>query len=879
MSFRRLPSRSVPPCRLASAVVAALLPTMAFAAPNVEFNPQFLQGEQAGTMDLSRFERGDDLPGTYSADIRVNGVIVARREVELRAMDNGEVVICLSPQVMQVLGVDPERLPRDGEAFGEDGLPVSIRPLPDAVFCDPLSDYVPQATVRFDAGEQVLDIGVPQAYLVRDPRGWVSPELWDDGINAALLGYSISHQRMQGNGYSRQSTSAMLNAGLNLGAWRFRHDGYFSQSSESGTSYRSGRSYAQRSIAPWGVELLVGEASTRGDLFEGVNFRGITIATDPRMLPDSQRDYAPVVRGVAQTNARVVIRQRDHVLYQASVAAGPFEINDLYGTAYAGDLDVEVIEDDGRIQRFTVPFAAVPQLLRAGQQRFGVTAGRLRDDWLRSEPGFLEATLRRGIDNRFTAYGGVTASDGYRAVLAGGALNTAVGAFSGDVTVAHTALPGELSGFGRSMQGQSYRLSYSKSIAATDTNLSMAAYRYSTDGYLTLNEAGRLRQELATGGDGNLIARQRSRLELTVNQRLGERGGSLYASGSSMDYWNLAQRRTNFAIGYSNTVGIASYSVSAQRSLERTLGTHAAREGNSLYFNLTVPLGARPGAPRMNASVNRRGDGRDDVRAGFNGSFGERRQGSYSAAASRYGAQGNSYDAGINYQASIASLSAGYSHSPGSRGLSLGASGGVVAHRDGVAFSQQMGDTIALVHVPDAAGAAIDSTVGVKTNGRGYAVVPYMTPFRRNEVTIDPRGLPMDVELKSASVVGIPTAGAVVKLVVPTSSGRSALIEAPRADGTPLPFGIDVYDEAGEVVGVVGQASRLWVRGIEEKGRLTVRWGSAPARQCVIDFDLASAAPGTMLVSQCHEETDVRSPLQHAAHDVDVDLPKQDHRG
>ncbi len=864
MPSRRLSSPAVRPCRLASAVVAALLPAVACAAPNVEFNPQFLQGEQAGSLDLTRFERGEDLPGTYSADIRVNGVIVARREVELRADDNGEVSICLSPQVMQVLGVDPARLPREdaADATGE-----ALKPLPDTAFCDALSHYVPDATVRFDAGEQLLDIGIPQAYLARDPRGWVSPELWDEGIDAALLGYSISHQRMRGNGYARQSTTAMLNAGVNVGAWRLRHDGYLSQSSEAGTKYRAGRTYAQRSIGSWGVDFLVGESTTRGDLFEGVNFRGVGLSTDPRMLPDSQRDYAPVVRGVAQTNARVLIRQHGQVLYQTNVAAGPFEINDLYGTAYAGDLDVEVVEDDGRVQRFTVPFAAVPQLLRAGQQRFSFTAGTLRDDWMHDQPAFLEATLRRGISNRFTGYGGLTASDGYQAVLAGGALNTRLGAFSGDVTVARTRLPGELAGFGRSMQGQSYRLSYSKSIAATDTTLSMAAYRYSTDGYLTLNEAGRMRQELASGGDGHLVARQRSRMELIVNQQLGERGGSLYASGSSIDYWNLDRRRTNFAVGYSNAIGVASYSVSAQRSLERTLGGSAAREGTSLYFNLTVPLGARPSAPRLNAALSRRGDGRDDLRAGITGNFGEQRQGSYSAAASRYSGQGNSYDAGISYQAPMANVTAGYSHSPGSRGLSLGASGGVVAHRDGVAFSQQMGDTIALVQVPDAAGAMIGSTVGVKTNAHGYAVVPYMTPFRRNEVTIDPRGLPLDVELKTASVVGVPTAGAVVKLVVPTSSGRSALIEAPLVDGSPLPFGVDVYDEAGEVVGVVGQASRLWVRGIEEKGQLTVRWGSSPVRQCVIDFDLTTAASGNLLEGQCRE-TLVQAPPAAAAASV-----------
>jgi len=865
------PSRTLRPGRLASAVVASLLPTLAWAAPNVEFNPQFLQGTQADQLDLSRFERGDLLPGTYSADIRVNGLGVGRREVELRELENGSVAICFSPETVQLLGVDPARLPQPGQADPQ-AQPVDIKPLPDTVFCDPLDAYIPQASARFDAGELVLDVSIPQAYLARDPRGWVSPELWDDGINAALLGYSITHQRIQANGYSSQSTSVLLDSGLNLGAWRVRHSGYLSQGGGRKTDYRAGRTYVQRSIAGWGMQLTAGQTRTRGDLFDGVNFRGVSLSTDPRMLPDSLRDYAPVVRGVAQTNARVVIRQRDQVLYQTNVAAGPFEINDLYGTAYAGDLDVEVIENDGHVQRFVVPFASVPQLLRAGQQRVSLSAGILDDTWLRNDPRILEATLRRGMSNRVTAFGGLTASEGYAALVIGGALNTAYGAFSGDITVARSQLPLELAGFGRRMQGQSYRLAYSKDIVPTGTNLALAAYRYSTDGYLSLADTARLRQQLVDGIDGSVLGRQRSRLDITLSQRLGEGSGSLYAGASSVDYWNLGQRQTNFSIGYSNVLGTASYSISAQRSSQRMLGGGAAREGNSLNFNLSMPLGSRSEAPRLVTSFNRRDEGGDDMRAGISGNFGERRQGSYSAAISRDGGQGNSYDAGVNYQASVATISAGYTQSAGSRGLNLGASGGVVVHGDGVAFAQQLGDTIALVHVPDAAGAALESTVGVKTNAEGYAVVPYMTPFRRNEVTVDPKGLSMDVELKTTSVTGVPTAGAVVKLVIPTSSGRSALIEARRDDGTPLPFGLDVYDEAGEVVGVVGQASRLWVRGIEERGVLTVRWGRGDtAQQCTIDFDMAGAASDTMLVAPCRAESAGQPPT--APNNEDTEMP------
>lgn len=825
----------------------------ALAAPNVEFNPQFLQGGAGSNLDLSRFERGEELPGTYSADIKINGVLVARRDVELRALDDGNVQLCLTPDIVATFGLDQARLPRPGERTGaEDATdgPI-IKALPDGPFCEDIGEFIPQASARFDAGEQVLDVSIPQLYLAHDPRGWVSPELWDQGINALRIGYNISHQRLQGNGASTRSTSATVNVGGNVGAWRFRHDGYVSQRAGDPLQYSASRSYAQRDIGAWGMQLTLGEAATRGDLFDSVNFRGVDISTDPRMLPDSQREYAPVIRGVAQTNARVVVRQHGQVVYQASVAPGPFEINDLYGTSYGGDLEVEVTEGDGRVQRFVVPFAAVPQLLRAGQQRVSATLGTLNDAWLAQQPRFAEATWRRGLSPRFTGYAGATAAQGYQALLVGSALNTRMGAFSGDITFARAQLPTAMTGFGGSMQGQSLRLTYSKDINRTGTTVSVAAYRYSTDGYLPLSDAMRLRQDLARGLDGQGVARQRSRLDLTINQRLAEKWGTLYASGSSADYWNLQQRRTSFGVGYSNTFGVASYTFSAQRSLESDLFGGAARQTNSVNATLTLPLGRAPSAPRFNGTVNHDSTGRQDLRLGATGMFGEHGQGAYSGSATRSSDARSAYDATVGYQASVASLSAGIGHAAGSNNLSLAASGGIVLHRGGMAFSQQMGDTIGLVHVPGTTGAFIDSSNGVKTNARGYAVIPYLTPYRRNEISVDPKGLPMDIELKSASATTVPTAGAVVKMVVETSTGRSALIDARSGDGSALPFGLDVRNEAGDIVGVVGQASRLWVRGIAEQGHLRVWLDGAGKQQCVIDYDLANADANQMLKGTC----------------------------
>ena len=38
------------------------------------------------------------------------------------------------------------------------------------------------------------------------------------------------------------------------------------------------------------------------------------------MLPDSMKGFAPVIRGTAHSNARVIVRQNGYVIYQNYVA-------------------------------------------------------------------------------------------------------------------------------------------------------------------------------------------------------------------------------------------------------------------------------------------------------------------------------------------------------------------------------------------------------------------------------------------------------------------------------------------------------------------------------------------------------------------------------
>ena len=100
------------------------------------------------------------------------------------------------------------------------------------------------------------------------------------------------------------------------------------------------------------AQFTAGESSTRGEVFDSLQYWGVNLATDEEMLPYSQRGYAPVIRGVASSNAVVSVRQNGYLIYQQNVAPGAFEINDLFSTTNSGDLEVTVKEADGTEHHF-----------------------------------------------------------------------------------------------------------------------------------------------------------------------------------------------------------------------------------------------------------------------------------------------------------------------------------------------------------------------------------------------------------------------------------------------------------------------------------------------------------------------------------------------
>lgn len=111
------------------------------------------------------------------------------------------------------------------------------------------------------------------------------------------------------------------------------------------------------------AKLTVGEIYLNSQVFDSVRFTGANLASDERMLPPNLQGYAPEVHGIARSNAKVTVSQQGRVIYQTTVPAGPFNIQDLHGSV-RGTLDVRVEEQDGSVHTFQVNTADIPYLTR-----------------------------------------------------------------------------------------------------------------------------------------------------------------------------------------------------------------------------------------------------------------------------------------------------------------------------------------------------------------------------------------------------------------------------------------------------------------------------------------------------------------------------------
>lgn len=793
------------------------------------FNPAFIENHgQANrtSVDLSTFDNDkSQLPGTYYVTININKTEIGARNVDfqLATLSDGQQALqgCLRLQELKDNGVKTDLFPTLESEKG----------------CVDLS-VIPGASQRFDFQQQALSVSIPQLYIANNARGYVPPEKWQEGITALMLNYSFSGYKEYGSSEDSddaESKYLALQPGFNLGPWRFRNYSNWSSNNGENGSWNSVYNYLQRDIIALKSQFTAGDSNTPSDVFDSVPFRGLQLTSDDQMQPNSQRGYAPTIRGIARSNAQVIVRQNGYIAYQTAVSPGEFEINDMFPTGSNGDYDVTVKEADGSEQHFIVPYSSLPILQRTGRAKYSVTVGKYRDYNNHALDDFGQATLLYGLPWGITLYGGSQiAGDKYQSVAFGVGQNMQMlGAISLDGIWSHAKFDD-----GRKEIGQSWHVRYSKDVVSTGTTFSLAGYRYASENYNSLSEVINPDDDFYDN-----YGKRHNRFEASVNQQISNTLGSLTLSWVKEDYWHSAQQMESLSASYNNSWGPVSYTL----SYSYNKNTYQYRSDNDdddndddrynqndRLFTLSLHVPFTVFDSRLYASymLNTRKHDATVNSTTLSGTALRDRNLNWSLQQSHSTQDGDSGGVNASYKGTYANLNAGYNQSPDSQQVSYGISGGILAHENGITLSQPITGAAILIKAPGASGVSVENQTGVATDFRGYTVIPNVTPYYRYDISLDSSTFADNVDIPLNNQTVYPTRNAVVRAAYDTHKGYRVLLTLTRSNGEPVPFGAtaSVDGQDANLASIVGDKGQVFLSGLPEEGLLLVNWGSASCR-------------------------------------------------
>lgn len=834
------------PYRIKPLVMASLIILISdnSALADETFNAHALEiGNSAmSNIDLSHFSKvGGQIPGAYRVDVYINDEQVDTLNILFLAGSKGKLIPKLNIEMLDKWGVKTSSIP-------------NFTGMQKNKELSDLKDYIPDSEATFDFSHQLLRISIPQDNMKLSARGSVDEKYWDQGVPALLVNYGFTGSNTWQDDSDTRDDAYFLNlrSGLNFQGWRLRNystwnynksnkndNSTFNQGSES--EWDSINTYLQHDIASIKGQFTLGDTYTQSDVFDSVQFRGIQLSSDDNMLPDSLRGFAPTIRGIATSNAKVTVKQNGSVIYNTYVAPGAFTITDLYPTSASGDLVVTITEADGSKRSFTQPFSNVPMMQREDRLKYAFMVGEYRatNSYI-DEPVISQATLMYGLPNDITIYGGGQISDNYKSMAFGiGSGLGILGSVSIDATQSYTDLDNIYSNRNQSKDGQSYRFQYSKNIAETDSTVTLAGYRYSTKGFYSFEEAMDLRS-YSEDIPFSIKNNKRSKIQLDLTQNImGGELGALSFSGYQQDYWNESGYERNVSLGYSNSWNGISWTLMYTYS---EYSDSNDEHDQQFAFNVSVPLSNWLSNAYANYSMTNDTHGKTRNQLGINGSVLDDNNLSYSIAQA-YGNRDDGYSgyASADYKGTYSEVNAGYNYNEDSHQVNYGVQGSIIGHEHGVTFGQSLsGDmsAVALVRAPGASNTKIENNTGVYTDWRGYAIVPYLNPYKRSRISLDPSTLQSNIELKENVKTVVPTAGAVVFANYETNIGSRILLTLTRKNGA-IPFGATASLSGDDSnMGIVGEDGQVYLSGVPQNAKVFVKWGNGVNQRCEANLTL-----------------------------------------
>lgn len=802
----------------------------AHADDNVEFNTDVLDVKERAKVDLSQFSRaGYLMPGQYQLTLHINKAEIPDRMVEFIAPDNDPKGSdpCLTPEMVKQFGLKNSAFEK--ATWWHNGQCLDLASLSGV-------------TAKADLGNSSLYINVPQAYMEYTSENWDPPSRWDNGIPGLLFDYNVNGMVANHEDSRTNTVSGNGTTGFNAGPWRLRADWQAQYQHNSG-DYSSDRKnwdwsriYAYRAITSLRSKLVVGENYLSSAMFDSFRFAGASLASDDSQLPPNLRGYAPEVVGVAKTNAKVTVSQQGRVLYETTVASGPFRIQDL-NSAVSGKLDVKVEEQDGTTQTFQVDTANIPYLTRPGQVRFKMALGKPSDYDHHSEgPNFATAEASWGVNSGWSLYGGLLLAGDYNALSIGiGRDLLMLGALSLDVTQSRAEMPDR-----DTQSGKSYRVSYSKRFDELDSQVTFAGYRFAERNFMSMTQYLDRRYHNAedTGSDKELYT-------ITMNKQFRSLNLSAYLNYSHQTYWDRPASDT-WNLSISNFFDIGKIkNISLSLSAYRTQYDDSRDDG--VYASISIPWGEGG-----TLSYNGQFSGSDSSNSlGYYQRLDENNNYRINAGSTTDGrGTGDGY---FTHDGDMASITANASFT-GSESSAAGMSlqGGMTATAHGVALHRTgaAGGTRMMVDTAGVSGVPIHGSGGVsRTNYFGKAVVADISSYYRSSVSVDLDKLPDNVDATRSVVQETLTEGAIGYRTFGILAGEKAMAIVKLADGSTPPFGAEVRNTDNAQTGIIGEEGNVWLSGIRPGATMDVVWNDGV--QCRISLPKPLPELGKGLLLPC----------------------------
>lgn len=820
--------------------IAALI-TLAWAAQaqQLAYSPDMIKAlvPNGQDIDMSFFEKGYDiLPGAYSLTLQLNGQFYQDSMYELRDV-NGLLLPVFRVKDVRTWPLKDEVLKKFVDMADEKELV-------------PLDQYINDVHTKIDSERMSIDVSIPQIHLAHND-GWidvVDPSLWDYGETGAIVNYNLSATHSKG----RQSDAAQSNLYLNVdgqfnfGAWRLHSSGSFSgyENKAGNYKYRDHQwdlwnTYLERDIPAIKGQLQIGEISTSSEIFDSIPLRGVRVYSNTEMLPRRDRSYSPIIEGIANSNAQIIIRQNGHIIYTLNVAPGPFRLDNLPSFGDFGDLEVVIREADGTERLITVPYSSVPNMLKEGQYRYDFSAGRYytkSSSAANKSTEVLMGTLSYGFPYDVTLFGGALMAKDYNSLALGTGMSLGrFGAVAADVVYSVNEDDPER-GVDKN-HGAAWRVRYEKTMSNYGTTVNLANYRYITGGYSSLSD---FLQDGAYTYFMNSFGQLHSRWQLALTQSLGGYG-SLSVGADYAMYRSQAPDAKTFNLSYSTSIKGVGVSLTYGRNYQQTgpIGERHWESSHNVSLNLNIPLDLIFGGYTTSSLINNtdvqymgrmykspNGENSYSQSVVLN-TTSEDFKWNYTLSQELGSHVDRSTSLNVGYSGDRSYVNFGYDHNHVTNMYRFGMNGALVLHKTGITAAQNAYGAVAIIEVPGASGVKVANGFDSKTDWLGNTALTYLKNYSRNQISIDPATLPSGAMLlDSTDRVVIPTKGAIVRAKFPVRFGKQAVFVLKNAEGALLPFGtpISLLTENGDkdpyVSGIVGEGGRVYLSGIPQEGIL-----------------------------------------------------------